>query len=503
MNLVTTRRSFVLMTVIVLVAGCAVPPRPTADGSPTIGNDPCLLPKGSLDDSCIADGLDPGESVFWEGPFISVRAEGPGAACNVVPCGSESIDFPLRVGHALPGARLRAAVQALLPDDDMRPAPDNSASLVASESTFALELISPDGKRSIRFQDGGFAAEVFRGGHDADGAPLPAIPSGDWTVRFVPYSVLDLQLRFRAALEAPAGTTNGLLLPDLRIIPPFEIGFALPSSTGGVAAPTDLAVPGASCMVEEFVEAGSNGLPLPTLCLRFSMGLSNAGPGAFSLAARTSTDPMGEASETAGLVDIPLVQRVCDETMRQCAEMPKVDALVARFHAFHRHLHYQAAYVFELWRVDPNVTPAGQPSLEIVGRSGKLGIKLLPEAMEGWTRFYQNYRVVPGGSAGCRLIDCEIGLPSGWGDVYDWNRGGNYIDFPLSATGGPAPGEYVIRGTADLDGTIVESDETNNMAFAHVRVSGLGDVELLERGYGSDPWDPLKTIFEAAPLGAD
>ncbi len=499
LNMVTRRRPFFLTTVILLVAGCAAPPSPTIDGSPIIGNDLCLLPKGSLDDPCIADGLDVGESVFWEGPFISVRVEGPGAACNVVACGSESIDFPLRVGAAPPGARLRAAVQLLLPDDDMRPAPDNSASLVASESTFSLQLISPDGQRSSRFQDGGFAAEAFRGGDDVDGAPLPAIPSGDWTVRFVPFSVLDLQLRFRAALDAPTLRPAGLLLPDLRIIPPFEIGFAVPSSTGGVAAPTDLAVPGASCMVEEYVEAESNGLPPPKLCLRFSMGLSNAGPGAFSLAARTSADPMGEAQETAGLVDIPLVQRVCDATMQQCEEMPRVDTLVARFHGFHRHLHYQAAYVFELWRVDPNAAQGGQPLLEFVARSGKLGIKPLPEAMEGWSRFYQDYRLVPGGSAGCRLIDCEIGLPSGWGDVYDWNRGGNYVDFPLGETGGPAAGEYVIRGTADLDGTIVEANETNNVAFAHIRVSGLGVVELLERGYGADPWDPSKEKFEAAP----
>lgn len=63
----------------------------------------------------------------------------------------------------------------------------------------------------------------------------------------------------------------------------------------------------------------------------------------------------------------------------------------------------------------------------------------------------------------------------------------------------PREGFYVLRGTADGDKQIVESDETDNVSYAFFEVSENGKVELIERGYGTDPWDPDKVVLTVSP----
>jgi hypothetical protein len=41
---------------------------------------------------------------------------------------------------------------------------------------------------------------------------------------------------------------------------------------------------------------------------------------------------------------------------------------------------------------------------------------------------------------------------------------------------------------------VVESDETDNISYAHVRVTG-SEVEVLETGLGQSPWDPDKVVY--------
>jgi len=48
-------------------------------------------------------------------------------------------------------------------------------------------------------------------------------------------------------------------------------------------------------------------------------------------------------------------------------------------------------------------------------------------------------------------------------------------------------GYYVIRTTADPKRHLLESNESNNVGYAYVRVVG-DQVNMLETGMGSDPW---------------
>jgi hypothetical protein len=64
-----------------------------------------------------------------------------------------------------------------------------------------------------------------------------------------------------------------------------------------------------------------------------------------------------------------------------------------------------------------------------------------------------------------------------------------YVDF-----GTQPDGIYVVRITIDKPNDILESDETNNSAYALVRVVGDQAIEL-ERGQGLSPFDPTKVVF--------
>jgi hypothetical protein len=37
--------------------------------------------------------------------------------------------------------------------------------------------------------------------------------------------------------------------------------------------------------------------------------------------------------------------------------------------------------------------------------------------------------------------------------------------------------------------------DINNVAYAYFRVTG-NDVRVIERGHGTDPWDPSKTVVD-------
>jgi hypothetical protein len=85
--------------------------------------------------------------------------------------------------------------------------------------------------------------------------------------------------------------------------------------------------------------------------------------------------------------------------------------------------------------------------------------------------------------------DGLLALTRGWGDVYRWQRPGQYVDFT-----GNGDGYYVVRTTVDKGNTTLETDETNNSAYAYAKITARR-VELIERGWGTGPFDPQKTVF--------
>jgi hypothetical protein len=82
-----------------------------------------------------------------------------------------------------------------------------------------------------------------------------------------------------------------------------------------------------------------------------------------------------------------------------------------------------------------------------------------------------------------------IALTRGWGDVYRWQRPGQYVEFS-----GNGNGLYVVRSTVDKGNTTLETNENDNSSYALIRVNGH-QVEELERGQGLSPFDPTKAVF--------
>lgn len=72
---------------------------------------------------------------------------------------------------------------------------------------------------------------------------------------------------------------------------------------------------------------------------------------------------------------------------------------------------------------------------------------------------------------------------------------GNFVKFSRAGDG-----LYVVRGLTDPAdgtnpiGTILESDEEDNAAYAYIAARG-SCVRLLERGRGTSPWDPDKVVI--------
>lgn len=485
-------RATSLVLLAVVVAGCMQQPLlvPAETSEPvSIDARPCATPVQSLDHPCVINGLDAGEAVFWDGGDLPAINQAPPA--DVCTSLDSCWAYPLTINPMASGVRLRVDVQVYFADPNyIRPLADNEHS--GPETYVGIALLDPTGVvRASTDTMGSFAADTSL---DAS----KGLTAGTWTVRVDGLLPDTLKFRLRAFLEPPNSEIERVEWPDLQILPPFEIGFIVPTMTIQPGVPTPVGIPAATCMAEEYAEAAAEGLPAPVLCLRFSMGLYNSGHGGFRLTELPIADENQRRMAEAGLADIPMVQWVCTASGAQCEALPRPDGLVARWHQTHVHYHYQNAYVYDLYRVER--TPGEMPSLEFQATSGKLGLDPTQEVLEGWNRFYQQPKRMPDGqdSEGT-TIGGGRRIQAGWGDIYDWNRAGNYIDFPRDAMGQPLVGEYVIRGTTDPDGHVEESNEANNAAYGYFRLSGVGAVDLLERGYGNDPWDPAKTVLDVVP----
>ena len=96
--------------------------------------------------------------------------------------------------------------------------------------------------------------------------------------------------------------------------------------------------------------------------------------------------------------------------------------------------------------------------------------------------------VTPTGTNG--PIGTVMGITPGWADLYLWSQTGNYVEF-----GTNGDGLYLVRSTADANDWILETNETDNTSYAFIRVTGE-QITVLERGYGTGPWDADKRLAE-------
>lgn len=484
--------------------------------------DRCLLTTqlmGSFD-------LGVGEGRLWDGPVVhgaividseggdglNHTGNGPlGQAVDTPLCGLDQ-DFPCwdyKLNLAEGGERLRVAVDAYLlnvrrwPDPILVPGTGDGtvdgattiARLVAlfpNGNSYGISLLDPQGNYAVVNAD----CFVLRCGYTNElfvDAPAP----GEWTVRLIPFWVTDLGFRLRAKLEdvsaPPAEATP--MYPDLRIIPPFEFTFMTPAYTYGPGVD----VPGieTGCMAEELADPDTGEPPIGKACLRFSMGIENAGDGPLLISPPADDDGVVQWLKRS---DGTVIE--CDAEHSDPACYGRTTAGFTEFHDTHRHVHYEDVWQFQLFQV----TDVRAGSLSPIGQGHKSGFSPGDEMFSDWERFYQDVRF---SSFNLRTSDGAgpgFAQSTGWGDVYEWNRSGNYVDIPVSLDDlNPAGGYYVLRGAADTDDHLLETREDNNVSYALIYVDGR-DMITCERGYGESPWDPHKVIARAMPTnepGAD
>ena len=107
-----------------------------------------------------------------------------------------------------------------------------------------------------------------------------------------------------------------------------------------------------------------------------------------------------------------------------------------------------------------------------------------------WFTFSQEEGQYIEGVSSSRSVGAStFGLSVGWGDVYRWQRPGQYVEFA-----GNGDGLYVVRSIVDVKNHVLESNEHNNAGYALIQVTG-DSVRIIERGQGMSPWDAGKKVF--------
>lgn len=328
-------------------------------------------------------------------------------------------------------------------------------------------------------------------------------PGGTYTIELQPERTVGTIVRLRAgAVDAYdpdllAGD-DGALLPNLRATPPFEFGFVAPiNPLNSMFLASDDLNPGVelggqqpmSCTADEVQEASDptrNNPPVALLrCLRFTSGPHNVGPGHLDL-------KFPIRSRTLAGEDLDTIEEMTQVVHHADGSRTERDAGTWEYHATHGHYHYVDVLYYELYAV----RDASTGELEQVGIGRKSGLCPADQGYGAWTSYAQSPQnqigsaqqgsCLPAFGAG----DHAMGISSGWGDYYRWQRPGQYVDFSTQGDG-----LFVVRVTIDVLDNVLETDETDNASYALVRITG-NEVEILERGQGSDPWDPAKLVHD-------
>jgi hypothetical protein len=400
--------------------------------------------------STISLGLD--GTRFWYGGYVD--------------SGTTPFEYPLKL--AAGAARLRVALDT-----------------PSREDTFNLDLIDPAGATQATVQNANqFNTEAF--------VAKPA--AGPWLVRVTPAGATRAAFRLRAKLESklpavPAGKVA--LLPNLRTDPPYEFTFVAPANPLNGLYPPDTANPPLdvagvhplSCTADEMapVEAGGAGAQR---CLRLTSGPINTGVGPFDMRFSMVEDGVNQRLDATHLRG-PIFQ-VIHYSDGSTTRRPAGTYI---FHTTHAHFHDENILTYELFKV----TDRSKGTLVPAGAGVKSGFCPADQLFGDWEHFVQAPQGNFGGdtpTGNCfSPNDGFIGLTTGWGDVYRWQRPGQYVEF-----GNNTDGTYVVRTTVDKANHILESNETDNASYALISVTGE-TIRLLERGWGTSPWDPKRVVF--------
>lgn len=342
-----------------------------------------------------------------------------------------------------------------------------------------LELWRPDGTLADhrRRFGGPFNAEVSEIG------PM----TGTWIVRVVPVEVgADgvSQVLARAKLEQEPTPGQHELLPNLRPETPH---------TGG---DTGMVIPDNGRNGCELIDSTPTPAHDPTLrwrCLRFPFGYQNVGAGPLELRFASTPEADGRFKVQQVVFEGPDTTQSYQDNKQAFTR----DAGTASYHEAHTHFHYDNILSARLFKVVESGV------LEPFGAAAKRGNCAHDGILVGFRSFAGDVDGQADSGDACRTAGDDpegmrIGLSPGWADLYVHELADNYVPFPENGQGG---GEWVLRVRidyvpGDADGLIDEVQETDNVGYTHFRFDETTDgATALERGRGTDPWDPNKVVI--------
>ncbi len=451
-------------------------------------------PAGALITQPLAseDALSVGDSQFWDGEYVASFRGGlaGGVAYFFAPPEAQPATDPCLTGSTFcrryelvvndAGATLRVAL-----DSSKR------------GECFALELRDPEGNRA---NGPGFPfvcpEEVGPPQSFNIEMAVPNAATGTWQVRALGIEVEDWAFRMRATLEGPRPPEPDLLMPNLVPWLPSEFGFVAPASPNAGSEIDRRNPPGPptiSCHSDESPASK---------CLRFSSGLYSVGDGPLYVEFRDEEafQRIYHGDETPG-----------DYTDNSYQELPAGSAV---FHESHGHRHLSDMVLYELFAVSDASLPLPYKQgtrLTRIGTGNKHGYCTFSQQFADWLSFEQDGQLAsfprgangaPDPTGGCNTW---MNLERGWGDVYRWQRAGQYVPYDDAADldGTMRAGHYVVRVTVDPSDRLDEASEDDNVGYAFIQVSDGSvpeTVVVCERGFGKSPWDPNKRVTESDPF---
>lgn len=299
------------------------------------------------------------------------------------------------------------------------------------QAGYELQLMTPEG---------GLAGE--RVGAISQEVIVSDPQPGQWRVVVNKATPIESIFRMRALLQESRSSAG---LPNLKAEPPFDFYMKLPGAEGQSCFPYEQEANGAS------------------LCLRFSVGPTNWGPGPLLL--RFSAN--GNSS-------------VLQEVRGDDGDSDVTRAGTYRYHSEHGHFHLQDFLRVLLFRLDNG-------KLVDERRGSKLGFCFHDYAIVDWRKFHSVNEGLP--STECTAEENgRLSLSPGWSEIYPWTTIDNYVD-----VAGLQDGDYVVRVVIDPQNRLVEADDRDNAAYALIRIRGV-QVEIRERGYGEGPSDPRRRL---------
>jgi hypothetical protein len=429
------------------------------------------LPRGGqAADPPVSLSLASGQAVFWKGGYVADGKTSP------------AFTWPLKL--AAEAARLRVAIDT-----------------PSREDSFLVELLAPDGSVAASASNSNqFNAEAF----------VTKPGAGAWSVRVTPQTVTDANFRMRAKLESvvppmPAGKVA--MLPNLRAVPPFEFGFIAPANPlngvyppDTVNPPLDVAGIHPLSWAPDEVAPHELGGAAARNCLRLTSGPINVGSGPFDmrfdlagdlLAGKAKPQPTNLTNTVTGPMQQAVHYSDGSAVLRPAGQYS--------FHTTHGHFHTDNILTYELY----SVVDAAKGTLHAEGVGTKSGFCPADQLFGQWRSFTQRAPGTFGEGDSATGGNCfspskgGLGLTVGWGDVYRWQRPGQFVEFPGT------DGLYVVRTVVDKANNIVEENENDNTSYAYLRITGE-KIDELERGQGLDPWDANKLVFRGVgPASAD